>query len=297
MVRALVPLVPGDEVTITYSDPLLPLPVRQQDLRSKYCFDCSCSRCLAEQAVLSGGSLEQRSNLPVGEHGQQQPFGQNLDVASTSAAAAAAAGEAFAAATGRLRLYEAVDSAQDLLQQGSIHQAITAVEPLLWQLLQAALTSGSTYGPRGMGWQGSAWSQPAVVSACVLLSSAYQQLAAAEAPGGSHPTEASPDGGVTLGSMPLREGCSCSTAARSASYSLLAVVLLTEWLLQGGHSAVHVAAVASEQLGVQSEVGWHKAAVNSQGVPALHPFDEKPSLHVMSLGCRCDQHRESWGLV
>jgi hypothetical protein len=258
VVRALVSLVPGDQVTITYVDPLLPLPVRRQELFSKYCFDCSCSRCLAEQAVLLGASLE--GSLPVSDHGQQQASRQDLDVAATSAAAAARA-----AATAGLRLHEAVESAQELMQQGRIQQATTAVEPLLWHLLQPVLTFGGMHATPassqvtaiepdpatadsagaggGMGWYGSAWSQPAVVIACVFLSAAYQQLAAA---GCSQPREASPYKEAHPGRRPSQEGCR-ALAARSASYSLLAVGLLTEWLLQGEPWAVHVPHATCQQ--------------------------------------------------
>ncbi|BDA46351.1 probable histone-lysine N-methyltransferase SMYD3 at N-terminal half [Coccomyxa sp. Obi] len=52
VVRAVVDIDPGEELCISYLDPIQPLSRREEDLRQRFCFVCSCDRCASERQAL-----------------------------------------------------------------------------------------------------------------------------------------------------------------------------------------------------------------------------------------------------
>lgn len=49
VVHAIEQVKTGDELTISYTELFEPREVRQHELKSQYCFDCCCPRCLDKE--------------------------------------------------------------------------------------------------------------------------------------------------------------------------------------------------------------------------------------------------------
>ncbi|CAL8462486.1 g2019 [Coccomyxa elongata] len=76
VVRAVVDIDPGEELCISYLDPIQPLSRREEDLRQRFCFVCSCDRCASErQAVRDEAgmpSATHRNRAGTEEEGEHQ---------------------------------------------------------------------------------------------------------------------------------------------------------------------------------------------------------------------------------